>query len=120
MLTSVISRAIVRHQVIGGHLVPPPRTVGDEPVDIIGRIDDDVARARQAGEAAGRSVLTGAKLRRAPADEFIDIAVVVGEQDEALRMFRRRTHIMTQAGEAEIGAQRVEQSERTDAVFVDP
>src|SRR3546814_8066146 len=50
-------------------------------------------------------------LRPRPGDEFVDIAVIVGEQDIALKMLGRGAGIMAQAGEAEIGAKRVEQGQ---------
>ncbi|PAV67655.1 hypothetical protein WR25_16598 [Diploscapter pachys] len=107
--------AIVGHQVIGRHLMPPPRAVVDQLVDVAGLVDHDIAGTRQ-----GREARTLTQLRRSPANEFIDIAVIVRKQYEALRMLRRRPHIVTQARETEIGAQRVEQRQRTATAFGDP
>jgi hypothetical protein len=60
------------------------------------------------------------RLRTGPANEFIDIAVIVGEQHEALRMLGGRAHVVAQASETEIGAQAVEQRERARLILRDP
>jgi len=93
--------------VIGGHLVPPPRAVARERAGIDIRLVD--IEAARAGE---RGVAPLADLRSRPGDEFVDIAVIVGEKDIALEMLGRGAGIVAQAREAEIGAQRVEQRER--------
>ena len=53
----------------------------------------------------------------APADEFIDIAVIIGEQHETLEMLRRGSGIMAQARQREIRSQRIEQGERCGLAF---
>ena len=55
-----------------------------------------------AGEAADPSPSCDA----APADELVDVAVVVGEQHVALHMLGRRAGVVAQPREAEVGAQR--------------
>lgn len=82
--------AVFGDQVIGGHLVPPPRAVGDDLVDIFRPLNHDPARTRQGGEARPL-----AQLRCTPANEFIDIAVIVGEQHEALTMLWRGAGVVT-------------------------
>src|SRR3546814_6312446 len=47
-----------------------------------------------------------------PGNEFVDIAVIVGEQYVALHMFRRSAGIMFEARQREVGAQAVEQRQR--------
>src|SRR3546814_13992009 len=92
---------------IGGHLVAPPRAVGDERARVgTGLVDIETRGPRERGVAAL------ADLRPRPGDEFVDIAVIVGEQYVALEMLGRGAGIVAQPREAEIGAQRVEQRER--------
>ncbi len=100
--------AVGRDQVIGRHLVPPPRAVGDEFFGIVARFDHNAACARHR-----RIARFGTKLFACPADEFIDIAVVIGEQHITLHMFRRCAGIVPQPRQAEIGAQPIEQRERS-------
>ena len=87
--------------------MPPPRAVGDERAGVdAGLIDIETRGTRERGIAALPD------LRPRPGDEFIDIAVIVGEQDIALKMLGRGAGIVAEAREAEVGAQRVEQRER--------
>ena len=103
------------YQVIGRHLVPPPGAVGDQLGRVRARsLGIQPARARQCGIAP----LTD--LTRCPANEFIDIAMVVGEQYEFLEMLGRRTGIMPQPCQTEIGAQRIEQRQRACLAGVVP
>ena len=99
--------AVGRDQVIGGHLVPPPRAVGDERAGVhAGLVDIEPRGARE------RGVAPLPNLRPRPSDEFVNITVVVGEQDISLEMFGRGAGVVAEACEAEVGAQRVEQRER--------
>src|SRR3546814_17806467 len=66
----------------------------------------------KAGGAGERGVAPLPDLRARPGDEFIDIAMVVGEEDIALKMLGRGAGIVAEAREAEVGAQRIEQRER--------
>ena len=110
------ARTVGGHQVIGRHLVAPPgRGVVEQPVGIVPGLDQDAARARDAGEAR-----TFAQLLHGPADELVDIAMIVGEQDVLLEMLDRGAGIVAQAGQREIGAQRVEQRERAGVVGRQP
>ncbi len=87
-----------------------------------GRVGQHVAGVRhrflypQSASARQPHILILAKLLTGPVNEFIDIAVIVGEQDEALEVLDRRAGIMRQAGQAEIGAQAIKQGQR-QAVF---
>ena len=56
--------------------------------------------------------MTVADLRAGPAHEFVDIAVVVREEDMMLDMLGRRTGIVAQPGQREIRAQSIEQRQR--------
>jgi hypothetical protein len=90
-----------------------PGAVGDHPVRIGGVARNIyVARARQGDIAAVR----GLQLRAGPPHEFVDIAMIVGEQDVALHMFGGRAGIMPEPGQREIGAGSVEQGEGAIAV----
>ena len=100
-------RPVRRHQMVGGHLVASPGAVVDQLVGIVARPDHDVARAGQCGKAAAVT-----QLPCRPPNEFIDIAVIVGEQYEALRVLRRGPHVMPQPREREVGTQCIEQRER--------
>ena len=50
-----------------------------------------------------------AQLFTCPVNEFIDIAMIVGEQDEALEILDPRARVVRKAGEREIGPQSIEQ-----------
>src|SRR5260221_77088 len=95
---------------LGRHLVPPPLARSDLSLGV-GKLVEFVkgARYRQGREAR---VLAPKRVDR-NADEFVDVADVVGEQDELLEMLGRRSGIVTQPRETEVGARPVEQSERT-------
>ena len=80
-----------------GHLVPAPSAVGDKLRRVVRwRVDIEPAGTRQSGIAAVADLLAG------PTDEFVDITVIVGEQDIVLNMFGRRTCIMAKSGEREV------------------
>src|SRR5204863_3112658 len=77
------------HQVIGRHLVAPPgRGVVEQPVGIVPGLDQDAARARDAGEAR-----TFAQLLHGPADELVDIAMIVGEQEDRKSTRLNSSHV---------------------------
>ena len=101
--------AAVAHQVIGGHLEPPPAARRDLGLGI-GEIVVTVEPAgdRQPGEARARFAQCG----DGETNELVDVADVVGEQDVALAMLGRGPGVVTQAGEAEVGARCVEQRQR--------
>jgi len=99
--------AVGRDQMIGGHLVPPPGAVGDKRTGVDAGLVD--VEPRGAGEC-GIAALSD--LRRRPRHEFVDIAMIVGEQYVALEMFGRGAGVVAEAREREIGTQRVEQRER--------
>src|SRR3546814_19251888 len=86
---------------IGGHLVPPPRAVGDER----GRVHPRLVDIEAAG-AGERCVAALPDLRPRPGDEFVDIAVIVGEQYVALEMLGRGAGIVAQPREAERSEER--------------
>ena len=56
---------------------------------------------------------------RTPIDEFIDIAVVVGEENEVLKILHLRAGIMRQASERIVGAQPVKQRKRDCLTILD-
>src|SRR3546814_4766599 len=97
---------------IGGHLVPPPRAVGDDAFGIVARRDHQPARARERGVA-----IVLAELRACPAHEFIDIAVIVGEQDEALDVFGRGAGVMPEPREREIGTRTEEHTSELQSLM---
>ena len=85
----------------------PPCGIGQAFAGVLDRILD-----QQAASARQRGVAVLAQLLARPVDKFIDIAVVVGEQDEALEMLCAGAGVVRQPGEAEIGPKPVEQRER--------
>ena len=100
-------RTVGADKMIGRHLVAAPCRVGQQHPRVRNRlVQIEPASARQCGIA----VL--AQLLPRPANEFIDIAVIVGEQDVALKMLDPGAGIMGEAREAEIGPQSVEQRQR--------
>ena len=99
--------AIGRDEVIGGHLVTPPRGVRHPGAGIFGPLGQ--VQPACAGKCG---VFAAAQLQACPVHEFIDIAVVVGEQDVALEVFCRGAGVVHQPRQAEIGAQAIEQRER--------
>ncbi len=100
--------ALVGHQVIGRHLVAAPRPGGDRRFGIVEiAAFEQAARDRKARE---RAVGSAQRIDR-EADEFVDVADVIGEQDEVLEIFRRGARIMFQPGQTEVGAGTVEQGE---------
>ena len=104
-------QTIVADQVIGWHLMPPPGRVRQLGAGIVGRrVEIEPARAGQ------RDIAFLAQLLAGPVNKLIDIAVIVGEQHELLEMFDRGPGVVRQPGQAEIGAQPVEQRQR-DRVF---
>ena len=102
--------AVLSHEVVRRHLVPPPASRRDLRLGIL----ELAALVERAGhrEAKIRTVLASQRVDR-EADEFVNVPDVVGEQHPVLEMLDRRSGIVLQPGEAEIGARRVEQSERT-------
>ena len=68
-------------------------------------------REHEAAGARQGSVAVGAELRSGPVHEFIDIAMVVREQDEALEVFRAGARIVCKTRQAEVGPQAVEKGE---------
>ena len=105
--------AVLAHQVIGGHLVAAPCGIGKLLARILGLFGQHhAARTRE------RRATIAAELRARPVDEFVDIAVIVREQDEALEMLGIGARIVGQPGEAEIGAQSVEQRQRDGIVGI--
>ena len=81
-----------------------------------------VARVdRQPAGAGQRDKPCAIELPPGPIDEFIDIPVVIGEQDIALKILGPGAGVMRQPRQAEIGAQSVEQRQRhrsiADIVF---
>jgi hypothetical protein len=96
-------------QMVGRHLHLAPaarRNLGDRVRRVAG--DEDPARG---GERFIGAVLPPQLVDR-PADELVDVADIVGEQQVALRVLDRRAGIMAQPGEAEIDAGPVEKGER--------
>ena len=105
---------VFRHQVPGRHLVLAPAAVA---LRRLGRrvrgIQHHPARTGKAGEAAvGRLQLSAG-----PAQKFIHITVIVGEQDIGLRVMGRRAGIMLKPRQREIDARRIEQRQRARLVF---
>ena len=93
------SAAIGRDQMVGRHLHLAPAARGD--------LGDRIRRVAGDEHAAGRGQgLVGAvlapQLLDRPADELVDVADIVGEQQIALGVLDRSAGIMAQAGEAEI------------------
>ena len=109
------ARAIIRHQVIGRHLVTTPRTVIHNLRRILGLgINDDAARRRQ--------LLVRTRLLEPfdrPFDEVIDIAMIVREQDVALHMLERRAGIVFQALQGKIDTRGIEQRQRPHAIGIE-
>ena len=93
--------------------MPPPLAGGDLRFGV-GEFARLVERAgdRQRGEAR---ILAPQRVDR-DRDELVDIADIVGEQHEMLEMLGRRSGIMPQPRQAEIGARPVEQGERARLV----
>ena len=83
-----------------------------------GRVRQPLARIgdrlfqQQPARARQRDIALLAQLERRPVDEFVDIAVVIGEQHEVLEIIDPGAGVMRQPGQAEIGAQPVEQRQR--------
>ena len=98
---------------IGWHLVAPPRGVGQQFARIgAGSIQLQSARAGQ------RRITVLSQLLTCPVNEFIDIAVIVGEQDETLEILDPGAGIVCQSGQAEIGAQAIEQGQRDSLIGI--
>ena len=110
MLTSVIPPRSSRHQVVGRHLVLAPRPGRDLRFGL-GRIAGVVA-SRRAPTGRCRAVRRAAAASDRQRDELVDVAVVVGEQDELLEVLGRRPGVVLEPGEGEVGAQAVEQGQR--------
>jgi len=92
-----------------------PGAVGDHLRRIGGFGGDiDATSPRQSGKA----VAVPLQFRAGPTDEFIDIAMIVGEQDVALHMFGGRAGIMFQTRQRKVGAQTIEQRQRPIAVRI--
>ena len=100
-----------RDEVIGGHLVAPPCGVRHALAGILRRLGQV-----QPACARKRGIFPGAELPRRPVDEFVDIAVVVGEEDVALEVLGRGAGVMRQPRKAEIGAQAIEQRKGEGAI----
>ncbi len=101
------AHVVGRHQVVGRHLVAAPGSLVELHTGILGpAIEHHAAGAGEAG------VETLADPLGRPVDELVDVAVVVGEQHEALEMLGRGASVMREAGEREIGAQAIEQRQR--------
>ena len=105
--------AILCAQMPRRHLVPPPCAVGDRRLWVLRvSINNDPACTRQM-----RVIAVALQLLDGPAGEFIDIAVVVGEEDIFLDVFGRGACVVAQPSEREIGAQPVEQRQRARRAF---
>ena len=90
-------RTIRCDEMVCWHLVATPSAVGDQLRRIVRwRVDIQAASTRQSGIAAVADLLAG------PTDEFVDITVIVGEQDIVLNMFSRRTCVMAKSGERKV------------------
>ena len=101
--------AAIGDQMVGRHLVPPPRARRD----LRFRIGQMLAVVIAAGHRqAGVGAVLAAQLVDREADELVDVADVVGEQDEVLEMVGIGARVMLEPGEAEIGARAVEQGQR--------
>ncbi len=90
------------------HLEPMPDYAGENLLGLlraVARLDDDIARHHQLGRIAG------AQLRQAPADELIDVAVIIGEQHPGLHVAPVRTRIMHEAAQGIIHPRSVEERE---------
>src|SRR5438445_11719609 len=98
---------------ISGHLVPPPAPGGDLRLGV-GQLAGLIDRAgnRQRLE---RTILAAQRVDR-EADELVDVADVIGEEDKVLEMLGGCAGVMLEAREAEVGARGVEQSERARAL----
>ena len=90
--------AVGTNQVIGGHLVPAPCSVGQLRAGLVGLLGQ-----HHAARTGQRGIPVLAELRTGPVNEFIDIAVIVREQDEALEMLGAGAGVVRQPREAEIG-----------------
>ena len=95
-------------QMIGGHLEPTPRRTINQLARILGVGTD--------GQGTGNRKLSIAAIRlqllQLPIDEGIDMAVLIGEQQIALKMRHRRAGIMLQTLQREVGPQGIKQSQR--------
>jgi hypothetical protein len=112
MLTSVMPPPLA-DQMVGGHLHLAPGAVGDLGDRILGVAGDEhPARGRQGLIRA----VVALQLVGRPADELVDVADIVGEQEVALGVLDRGAGIMAKAREAEIDPRAVEQSERAVVV----
>ena len=107
------ARASFTDQVVGGHLVASPGGIGQLVARVLGR-----AGQPQTAGAGERGIGVRTQLTARPIDELVDIAVVVGEQDEALEILWSGAGIMRQPRQAEIGAKPVEQRQGDGGVGI--
>jgi hypothetical protein len=94
-------------EVPGRHLMTPPGALGRHPRRITGLGGD--------GHAAGADqtlIAPFAELARAPDQELVHIAVIVGEQDEGLDRIGGTAGVVGQPGQGEVGARPIEEAER--------
>ncbi len=99
----------VGDQVIGRHLVPAPRTRGDLRLGVRRMLAVVIAAGN--GQRRVRAVRP-AQLVDREAHELVDVADVVGEQDEVLEMVGVGAGVVLQPRKAEVGARAVEQRQR--------
>ena len=96
--------AVFGHQVISGHLMLAPGGFGHSALEMFGlRRDRD-----ETGEGQGRVPPARSNLPKAPADELVHVAGVVGEKDVVLHVLGRRAGVMFQPRQGEIHSRRVE------------
>ena len=101
---------ILAYDVIGGHLVAMPDKAGDE------RIRFGLAVARLDRHIAGQHELlhagAGAQLLEAPADELVDITVIVGQQHPGLHRAPVGACVVHESAQRIVGSSGIEQRER--------
>ncbi len=103
--------AIGRGQMIRRHLVALPLAGGDDAVGLLRRLvarEFEIARQDEMREGRGRG-----QLRAAPAQELVDVAVVVGEQDPVLHVAPVAAGVVHDAAQRIVDSDGVEQREGT-------
>ncbi len=106
------SRAVLRAQVIGRHLEPPPGRGFDRRA----AVDFRHRNLQPSGYGQGLVARMPAELGQRPVAEGIDIAVIVREQNIVLEMLDRRAGIVLQTLQREIHPLRIEQRQRAHVI----
>ena len=109
MLTSVMPLPSLGGEVVGGHLVAPPRAEFHPLLVLrVATLDPNAARRDELVIA-----LAGTQLGEAQLDELVHVAVVVREEDVLLKVRRIGPGVVLQPLQRVVRPQRAEERERT-------